>query len=95
MCEETKETDDEVVHVVIGPFFYTADQAPTYALGVWSMIVAHLVEICVVLVFWTLMRSENRRRDRVQGGRPDPTDLDATAFADLTDRENLNFRYIY
>jgi hypothetical protein len=39
------------------------------------------------------MKRENARRDRIQGN--EERDLDATAFGDLTDRENLNFRYIY
>lgn len=41
---------------------------------------------------------ENKRRDRVQSlqeGGLEGRNLDATAFGDLTDRENLNFRYIY
>lgn len=50
---------------------------------------------------------ENRRRNRIQGilrddGQVDADaaaarqrDLDVTAFSDLTDKENLNFRYIY
>jgi len=44
------------------------------------------------------MKAENHRRDRIQAqeeGGLEGRDLDATAFGDLTDRENLNFRYIY
>jgi hypothetical protein len=39
------------------------------------------------------MKRENARRDKLQGHGA--RDLDATAFGDLTDRENMNFRYIY
>ncbi|CAK4030782.1 MFS allantoate transporter [Lecanosticta acicola] len=45
-----------------------------------------------------LLARENRKRDAVQSlqaGGLEGRDLDATAFGDLTDRENLNFRYIY
>jgi MFS family permease len=105
---------------IIGPFFYTTDQAPEYPLGIWSMIVSHLLEICVVLVLRFLLKRENERRDRLQKvGKwvevsadgdgvvhPDNEEatseqvernrkLNLTAFGDLTDRENLNFRYIY
>ncbi|KAH9884054.1 putative MFS allantoate transporter [Xylariomycetidae sp. FL2044] len=83
---------------IIGPFFYLSDQAPSYALGIWSMIVSHLLEVCVILLFWVLLSRENRRRDEMQAaleGGLEGRDLDSTAFADLTDRENLNFRYIY
>ncbi|KAF2719980.1 MFS general substrate transporter [Polychaeton citri CBS 116435] len=83
---------------LIGPFFYLGSQAPRYELGIWSMIVSHLIEVCVILVLRFILAAENKRRDRIQsqmegglGGR----DLEATAFSDMTDRENLNFRYIY
>ncbi|KIW23309.1 uncharacterized protein PV07_11518 [Cladophialophora immunda] len=78
---------------IAGPFFYKTDQAPEYTLGIWSMIVSHLLEVCVIITFWMLMKYENARRDKIQGHQE--RDLDATAFGDLTDRENLNFRYIY
>lgn len=81
-----------------GPFFYKSDQAPGYSLGIWSMIVCHFLEIASALLFWVVMAAENRRRDKLQAqqeGGLDARNLDATAFGDLTDRENLNFRYIY
>ncbi|KAI0026123.1 putative MFS allantoate transporter [Xylariomycetidae sp. FL0641] len=84
---------------IVGPFFYLAEQAPSYALGIWSMIVSHLVEACIIVAFWVLLSRENRRRDdeqrRTTDGGLEARNLDRTAFADLTDRENLNFRYIY
>ena len=83
---------------IAGPFFYKTSQTPTYPLGIWSMIVSHLIEVVLILTFWWLMKRENGRRDRLQAaeeGGLEGRDLDATAFGDLTDRENLNFRYIY
>ncbi|OJJ81772.1 uncharacterized protein ASPGLDRAFT_75930 [Aspergillus glaucus CBS 516.65] len=79
---------------IAGPFFYKDSQAPRYPLGIWSMIVANFIEIALVLMLRIALALENRRRDRVQAeqGR---RDLDETAFSDLTDKENLNFRYIY
>jgi preprotein translocase subunit YajC len=62
------------------------------------MIVAHLLEVVVIIIFWFTLRQENRRRDKIQSsmeGGLEGRDLDTTAFADMTDRENLNFRYIY
>jgi len=47
---------------------------------------------------------ENKRRDKLQGiGESEDEEVklerererDRTAFSDMTDRENLNFRYIY
>jgi hypothetical protein len=90
---------------IAGPFFYKGDQSPYYILGIWSMIVAHLIEIIVVLLLRLLLSRENLRRDVLQGIRntgfgdgymqEHNRELDTTAFGDLTDRENLNFRYIY
>lgn len=62
------------------------------------MIVSHLLQILSTIAFWYVCRKENRRRDLVQGvesGAEDDRDFDATAFSDMTDRENLNFRYIH
>lgn len=86
---------------IAGPFFYKTSQAPTYSLGIWSMIVSHLLEVVVVGLLWILLRWENRRRDRLQGfselndGHTREEELDNTAFSDLTDKENLDFRYVY
>ena len=62
------------------------------------MIVSHLLQVIVILVLREILRRENKRRDQLQGvteGGLDGRDLDATAFGDMTDKENLNFRYIY
>ncbi|KAI0407297.1 putative MFS allantoate transporter [Xylaria palmicola] len=83
---------------IVGPFFYLTTQAPYYELGIWSMIVSHLLEVIIIAALWFLLRRENNRRDEVQGtteGGVDSRDLDTTAFADMTDKENMNFRYIY
>ena len=83
---------------IAGPFFYKTSQSPTYELGIWSMIVSHLIEVCLISTFWFLMKRENARRDKIQAaqeGGLEGRDLNATAYGDLTDRENLNFRYIY
>ena len=83
---------------IVGPFFYLTSQEPHYQLGIWSMIVSHLIEACIVLMLRFMLSWENKRRDKIQGreeGGLEARDLDATAFSDMTDRENLNFRYIY
>ncbi|RJE23435.1 Allantoate [Aspergillus sclerotialis] len=87
---------------IAGPFFYKSDQAPGYALKIWSMIVANFVEIALILILGFVLAWENRRRDRAQGLVPGDNadyvrqlELDRTAFSDLTDKENMNFRYLY
>ncbi|KAK1055562.1 hypothetical protein LTR74_015586 [Friedmanniomyces endolithicus] len=83
---------------IAGPFFYKTSQAPQYPLGIWSMIVSHLTEVVIILILRFHLSRENKRRDRIQSqmeGGLEGRDLDATAFSDMTDRENLNFRYLY
>lgn len=87
---------------IAGPFFYKTDQAPGYALGIWSMIVANFVEIGLIILLGVLLAWENRRRDRFQGVAPGSDadymrqlELSRTAFSDLTDKQNMNFRYLY
>lgn len=73
-------------------------QSPRYELGIWSMIVSHLIEVCVIIALRVLLSRENKKRDRIQSEMPgglEGRDLDATAFSDMTDGENLNFRFIY
>lgn len=58
------------------------------------MIVSHLIEVVLIATLGFLLRWENQRRDRVQSqmeGGLEGRDLDATAFLDLTDRENLKY----
>ncbi|KAK5094942.1 hypothetical protein LTS08_008338 [Lithohypha guttulata] len=90
---------------IAGPFFYLSSQAPRYELGIWSMIVSHLLEVVVICLLWFMLKKENTRRDKLQGHEGLTAEqilekrrtegYDRTAFEDLTDRENLNFRYIY
>ncbi|KAL9092354.1 MAG: hypothetical protein Q9159_000862 [Coniocarpon cinnabarinum] len=80
---------------IAGPFFFKTSQTPVYELGVWMMIVSHLLEIVAVVALRMLLARDNRKRDQAQDGRDRERDMDETAFGDLTDRENKNFRYIY
>lgn len=62
------------------------------------MIVSHLVELCIIILLRFLLARENKRRDMIQSmqeGGLEGRDMAGTAFSDLTDRENMNFRYIY
>lgn len=41
-----------------------------------------------------MLSLENKRRDRISGSQ-EQLDLDETAFSDMTDKQNPNFRYVY
>ena len=69
-------------------------RSPAYPLGIWSMIVSHLLEVVLVILLGVLLKRDNMKRDRIQSameGGLEARDLDATAFLDLTDRENLKY----
>lgn len=60
------------------------------------MIFCHLTELVVIFAFRMLLSRENKRRDRkLLDQSEEQPDLDQTAFKDMTDRENPNFRYVY
>jgi hypothetical protein len=70
---------------IAGPFFYKTDQSPEYPLGIWSMIVAHLLEACIVIALRIMLSLENKRRDKIQSqqeGGLEGRDLDSTAFSE-------------
>lgn len=58
------------------------------------MIGSHLIEVVLISILGLLLRWENKKRDQIQSemeGGLQGRDLDATAFLDLTDRENLKY----
>ena len=85
---------------IAGPFFYIADQAPTYHLGIGSLLVANCAEFALFFVFRFAFKLENRRKEQQRAalretGDDDSAALNATAFTDMTDKENPNFIYVY
>lgn len=59
------------------------------------MIVSHLIEACLVIILRVMLSRENAKRDRRFAEAGQERNLDETAFSDMTDRENENFRYVY
>lgn len=84
---------------IAGPFFYKSDQAPSYRLGIGSLLVANCVELLLFFVFRYAFIWENRRKEKIrdvlrENGQLLET-LNVTAFQDITDKENPNFVYVY
>ncbi|KAH7155212.1 major facilitator superfamily domain-containing protein [Dactylonectria estremocensis] len=85
---------------IASPFFYRAEQAPSYPLGIGSLLVANCIELALFFVFrysfkWENRRKEQRRADLLAAGSSVTGVLNATAFTDMTDKENPNFEYVY
>lgn len=87
---------------IVSPFFYLATDAPSYHLGIGSLLVSNVIEFLLFFVFRYAFKLENRRKERHRtalrenGIMTDGTSgLNATAFQNLTDKENPNFVYVY
>ncbi|KJR81973.1 uncharacterized protein SPSK_03257 [Sporothrix schenckii 1099-18] len=91
---------------ISSPFFYKADQAPKYALGIGSLLVTNIIELLLFFVFRYSFIYENKRKQRQRAalqtaaengneGASTVPGLNETAIGDLTDRENPNFVYVY
>ncbi|PYH79263.1 MFS general substrate transporter [Aspergillus uvarum CBS 121591] len=79
---------------IVGPFSFKSSEAPTYTSGIVTMLVAYCVEIVLLLVFAAYMVWLNQRRDAVVAAEGVHLD-DAGERIDLTDGENVHFRYSY
>ncbi|CAH0041940.1 unnamed protein product [Clonostachys rhizophaga] len=84
---------------IVSPFFYLTEQAPTYRLGIGSLLVANVVELALFFVFRYAFKWENRRKEKkraeLRAEGISTESLNATAFTDMTDKENPNFEYVY
>ncbi|KAH8695596.1 major facilitator superfamily domain-containing protein [Talaromyces proteolyticus] len=85
---------------IASPFFYKSNQAPTYRLGIGSLLVSNCIEFVLFFVFRYAFIWENRRKERARQAlqdinREDGATLNWTAFTDLTDKQNPNFVYVY
>jgi hypothetical protein len=71
------------------PQFYKTDQAPTYHLGIGSLLVANCLELGLFIAFRYAFIWENKKKQRrlANGDFPQQS-INATAFADLTDKQN-------
>ncbi|CAG8949457.1 hypothetical protein HYFRA_00007687 [Hymenoscyphus fraxineus] len=83
----------------IGPQVFLTWNAPRYfiAFAVHMGCYIVLVFVLIFLRFW--LKAQNAKKDRIQAelaSQPGVVDAELVhAFDDLTDRENLNFRYVY
>ncbi|KXJ91625.1 allantoate permease [Microdochium bolleyi] len=85
---------------IASPFFYKSEQAPSYPLGIGSLLVANCIELALFFVFrfafkWENKRKETQREQLRRNGEAEADTLNSTAFTDLTDKENPNFTYVY
>jgi hypothetical protein len=74
---------------IAGPFFYKANQAPKYQMGIGSLLAANIIEFLMFFAFRLAFQYENRKKRKArESGELAAVDFNATAFADLTDKQN-------
>lgn len=79
---------------LIGPQTFISKQAPKYTGGVVAMLICYCVSIMLLLVYFAVVAVENKRRDRKYGKPVEFQDV-AEGFADVTDKNQENFRYTH
>lgn len=84
---------------IVSPFFYKTSQAPSYHLGIGSLLAANIAELVLFAILRYCFMFENRRKERVRAEMRAAGTLEEddnlTAFADMTDKENPMFEYVY
>lgn len=84
---------------IASPFFYKTNQAPSYRLGIGSLLTANCIEVLLFVVLRYAFIMENKYKQRLRedlnGSGSDTTALNSTAFRDMTDKQNPNFVYVY
>lgn len=86
--------DMSVASNIIAPQFFLDSQAPRYQLGMGALLAGYVGAILTILVYAAYCYYENRRRDQIDGTRDQRVHID-TDFKDLTDRQNIHFRYVW
>lgn len=84
---------------IISPFFYKDDQAPTYQLGIGSLLTANCLETVLLFAFRYAFIWENKKKEKERAAMLESSEgmaaFNETAFKDMTDKENPNFVYVY
>jgi hypothetical protein len=78
---------------IVGPFWIRSQEVGDHYPRVWQGIIgSYAVLVCVAVILYVMLRRENARRDALA---MDEKEGEKHAFEDLTDRQNLWFRYAY
>jgi len=79
---------------IIGPQVFQAKDAPRYTPALITIVVCFIICIILLLIIWFVNYRENARRDALTNS-PDYVHVKNQEFLDLTDGENMMFRYRY
>ncbi|KZT57446.1 putative MFS allantoate transporter [Calocera cornea HHB12733] len=77
---------------LIGPQAFQAKDAPRYTPGLGTIVGCWSLCVLLLLVIWFVNHRDNRRRDSLRD-KSDYVHMKNQEFLDLTDGENMEFRY--
>lgn len=77
----------------VGPQVFLPSDSPRYFTAFATHMGCYVLLLIVIVTLRWHLKRQNRRKDRAQGGQQDLAFVHA--FEDRTDRENINFRYVY
>ncbi len=77
---------------IAGPHLFLPSETPRYFSAIKGLLVAYCIAAGLQAVYSTLCYLENKRRDR-EGFRADEEVEALEGFGDLSDKENVHFRY--
>ncbi|WVQ80943.1 hypothetical protein IAT38_003050 [Cryptococcus sp. DSM 104549] len=81
---------------ILGPLAWVSGQTPAYISGYATCLACMGAQVIIFLILRWYYWNENKKRDALvaAGQAPDPLGLsDGNEFADLTDKQDLKFRY--
>ncbi|KAF4628945.1 hypothetical protein G7Y89_g9202 [Cudoniella acicularis] len=79
---------------IIAPQFFKASQAPIYPLGMGAILASYALSIITIAAYMLYCFYENKRRNALDSTAGERVHKD-TDFKDLTDKENIHFRYVW
>lgn len=83
-----------LIYPVVGPYSFLEAEAPIYRTGTIVCMVSRAAEIFVILGLRLCFVLPNRHRDKKFAEGNEEYNPDAQVYEDLTDKQNLHFRYL-
>ncbi|WWC59270.1 uncharacterized protein I303_101820 [Kwoniella dejecticola CBS 10117] len=79
---------------IVGPYSFLTKEAPTYHTGIIVCMCSRAAEIFVILALRFCFTIPNKKRDKRFAEGDESCNPDVQVFVDLTDKQNLHFRYV-
>ena len=79
---------------IIAPQFFKTNQAPLYPLGMAAILASYILAAITIALYAAYCWWLNRSRDAVDHAAGEAVHSD-TDFRDLTDKQNIHFRYVW